>query len=68
LEAVILTYIDNLDAKVNGFQHFVKTYNDPHASWTKYSKMFRESLYKNKEVKNEEEKKGKKDSEEKAGV
>ena len=46
LEAVVLHHIDNLDAKVNGFSHFVRTYNDPHSTWTKYSKMFGEFLYK----------------------
>jgi 3'-5' exoribonuclease len=45
-EAIILHHIDNLDAKINGFRHFVKTYNDPESSWTKHSKMFREFLYK----------------------
>ncbi|MCX5687208.1 MAG: HD domain-containing protein [Candidatus Omnitrophica bacterium] len=45
-EAVILHHIDNLDAKINGFKHFVKTYNEPDSSWTKPSKMFGESLYK----------------------
>ncbi len=46
LEAIVLCQIDNLDAKINGFRYFVKTYNDPYSSWTKYSKMFREFLYK----------------------
>jgi len=45
-EAIILHHIDNLDAKINGFRHFVKTYNDPDSSWTKHSKMFGEFLYK----------------------
>ncbi|MFC1666259.1 3'-5' exoribonuclease YhaM family protein [Candidatus Omnitrophota bacterium] len=54
LEAVILHYIDNLDAKINGFRHFVKTYNDPYSNWTKYSKMFREFLYKGGIVENRE--------------
>jgi len=45
-EAIILHHIDNLDAKINGFRHFVNTYNDPDSSWTKYSKMFGEFLYK----------------------
>ena len=45
-EAVILHHIDNLDAKINGFRHFAKTYNDPESSWTKHSKMFGEFLYK----------------------
>ena len=45
-EAIILHHIDNLDAKINGFRHFVKTYNDLDSSWTKHSKMFGEFLYK----------------------
>jgi len=45
-EAIILHHIDNLDAKINGFRHFVNTYNDPDSSWTKHSKMFGELLYK----------------------
>lgn len=45
-EAIILHHIDNLDAKINGFRHFVNTYNDPESNWTKYSKMFGEFLYK----------------------
>lgn len=45
-EAVILHHIDNLDAKINGFRHFVKVYNDPSSTWTKHSKMFGEFLYK----------------------
>lgn len=47
LEAVVLHYIDNLDAKVNGFKHFVETFNqDVDTNWTKHSKMFGEFLYK----------------------
>ena len=53
-EAIILHHIDNLDAKINGFRHFVKTYNDPDSSWTKHSKMFGEFLYKKSEVRYEE--------------
>lgn len=44
-EAIILHHIDNLDAKISGFRHFVKTYNDPSSTWTKHSKMFGEFLY-----------------------
>lgn len=47
-EAIILHHIDNLDAKINGFRHFIKTYNDPDSVWTKHSKMFGEFLYKAK--------------------
>lgn len=45
LEAVALHYIDNLDAKLNGFKQFVTTYNDADSNWTKHSKMFGEFLY-----------------------
>ena len=54
LEAVVLHHIDNLDAKINGFKQFADTYNDPSSNWTKYSKMFREFLYKKTEVAYEE--------------
>ncbi len=64
LEAVILHHVDNLDAKINGFDFFVRTYNDPGSNWSKYSKMFREFLYK-KEVPREETKKGEEKNEEK---
>ncbi|MFH1783111.1 MAG: HD domain-containing protein [Candidatus Omnitrophota bacterium] len=46
LEAIVLHYVDNIDAKVNGFKQFVTTYNDPDTNWTKHSKMFKEFLYK----------------------
>lgn len=63
IEAIALHHIDNLDAKINGFSQFVSTYNDPHSSWTKHSKMFKEFLYKrsvpkNREVAYEEKEKG----------
>lgn len=54
IEAIALHHIDNLDAKINGFGQFVKMYNDPHSSWTKYSKMFKEFLYKRSGRKNGE--------------
>lgn len=47
LEAVMLHHIDNIDAKVNGFHWFVNSYTvDNDSSWTNYSKMFEEYLYK----------------------
>lgn len=67
LEAVILHHIDNLDAKINGFQQFVSLYNDPVSRWTKHSKMFGEMLYRSpmvfgsiKNVSTEERRHGKK--------
>ncbi|MDD5772953.1 MAG: HD domain-containing protein [bacterium] len=47
LEAVMLHHIDNIDAKVNGFHWFTNSYTvDNDSSWTNYSKMFAEYLYK----------------------
>lgn len=46
LEAVIMHHIDNLDAKINGFNHFAEIYGDDNSNWTRHSKMFREFLYK----------------------
>jgi 3'-5' exoribonuclease len=46
LEAVVMHHIDNLDAKINGFNHFVNTYSDHSSNWTRHSRMFKEFLYK----------------------
>ncbi len=45
LEAVIMHHIDNLDAKINGFNCFAANYADDDSNWTSYSRMFREFLY-----------------------
>lgn len=51
LEAVVLHYLDNIDAKVNGFHWFVNSYSaDEDSSWTSYSKMFEEYLYKDSKL------------------
>ncbi len=51
LEAVILHYLDNLDAKINGFHWFIENHNtDKDSSWTNYSKMFDEYLFKDSKL------------------
>ncbi|NVM21166.1 MAG: HD domain-containing protein [Desulfobacterales bacterium] len=39
LEAIILNYLDELDAKVTGVRAFMKT-EDPQAAWTSYHRVF----------------------------
>ncbi|MFH1288815.1 MAG: HD domain-containing protein [bacterium] len=51
LEAVMLHHLDNIDAKMNGFHWFVNSYSvDENSSWTNYSKMFGEYLYKDSKM------------------
>jgi 3'-5' exoribonuclease len=46
LEALILFYVDDLDAKVNGFQQFVQRDEDSESKWTPYHKLFDRYLFK----------------------
>jgi len=46
LEALILYYLDDLDAKVNGFQQFIAKENENHSNWSKYHKLFDRYLFK----------------------
>lgn len=46
LEALILFYVDDLDAKVNGFQQFVKKDTDTESRWSPYHKLFDRYLFK----------------------
>lgn len=43
-EAVILSIIDNIDAKMNGFLEIAKKYGDD-TEWTEYQSMFSDFLY-----------------------
>ena len=45
LEAIILYYVDELDAKVTGIRSFMDT-EDPEAKWTSYHKVFERFFYK----------------------
>ena len=46
LEAVVLHYIDNLDAKVDAFTKAVTDDNDAMSDWTSIVRMFERRLYK----------------------
>lgn len=43
-EAVVLSILDNVDAKVNGFMRIAKGYGDE-VEWTEYQSMFEDYLY-----------------------
>lgn len=45
-EAVAIHFLDNLDAKLQGFSRIVAESQDPDSNWTGYHKMFGTMLYK----------------------
>jgi 3'-5' exoribonuclease len=45
LEAIMLYYLDELDAKVNGVRSFMEA-EDPEATWTSYHRVFERFFYK----------------------
>jgi 3'-5' exoribonuclease len=45
IEAVLLNYIDEIDAKVNGIRDFIAT-EDPNESWTSYHRLLGRHFYK----------------------
>lgn len=47
IEAVLLNYIDEVDAKVNGIRDFMAT-EDPNESWTSYHRLLGRHFYKGK--------------------
>ncbi|MBN2467426.1 MAG: HD domain-containing protein [Deltaproteobacteria bacterium] len=46
IEALVLYYMDDLDAKINGFQQALFQENEEMSQWTKYHKLFDRYLYK----------------------
>jgi 3'-5' exoribonuclease len=44
-EAVMLHYLDNMDAKMNAFYKLVEETPDPKAAWTEWTRMFERRLY-----------------------
>jgi 3'-5' exoribonuclease len=48
LEALVVHFIDDLDAKLNGFQSFINDSNNPDSDWTVYNRFFERFLYKGK--------------------
>jgi len=45
-EAIVLHYIDNLDAKMHAFQKAINEDQDPSSDWTEYNRMFGRRLFK----------------------
>jgi len=46
LEALIVHYVDDLDAKVNAFQESIKAAPDDESDWTPFHRLFDRYLYK----------------------
>jgi len=47
IEAVLLNYIDEIDAKVNGIRDFMAT-EDPNEPWTSYHRLLGRHFYRGK--------------------
>ena len=45
LEAIMLHYLDNLDAKMNGIQQFLKTQVSEGSRFSRYHPLFEQSYY-----------------------
>jgi len=48
LEALVIHYIDDLDAKVNAFQGFIDN-TDEDSDWTPFHRLFERFIYKGKQ-------------------
>ncbi|TRZ84331.1 HD family phosphohydrolase, partial [bacterium] len=46
LEALIVHYMDDLDAKVNAFQETIREARDGESNWTPYHRLFDRYIYK----------------------
>jgi 3'-5' exoribonuclease len=49
IEAVLLNYIDEIDAKVSGIRDFISS-EDPNSSWTSYHRIFDRTFYIGKNI------------------
>ncbi len=49
LEAVLLNYLDEIDAKINGIREFMAS-QDPEAEWTSYHKLLERFFYKGTQI------------------
>jgi len=45
LEAIMLHFLDDMDAKINGIQQFLKTQVQEGSKWSSYHRMFEQSFY-----------------------
>jgi 3'-5' exoribonuclease len=48
LEALIVHHMDDLDAKVNAFQEYIREARDEESDWTPYHRLFERYIYKGK--------------------
>jgi 3'-5' exoribonuclease len=48
LEALVVHYMDDLDAKVNAFQEYIRDARDEESDWTPYHRLFDRYIYKGK--------------------
>lgn len=55
LEALIVHYIDDLDAKVNAFQETIRGAQDSESDWTPYHRLFDRYIYKGRKPDSEDE-------------
>jgi 3'-5' exoribonuclease len=53
LEAMIVHYMDDLDAKVNAFQEFIRESRDEESPWTPYHRLFDRYIYKGRSPRGE---------------
>ncbi len=45
MEATILSYLDDLDAKVNSVQAFIEKERNSETNWTSYHRLFERNIY-----------------------
>jgi 3'-5' exoribonuclease len=48
VEALIIHYVDDMDAKVNAFQGFIENSDDDDSDWTPFHRLFERFIYKGK--------------------
>jgi 3'-5' exoribonuclease len=48
MEALVIHYIDDMDAKVNAFQGFIENADDEESDWTPFHRLFERFIYKGK--------------------
>jgi 3'-5' exoribonuclease len=54
LEALIVHYMDDLDAKVNAFQETIREARDEESDWTPYHRLFERYIYKGRKPSDKE--------------
>jgi 3'-5' exoribonuclease len=48
VEALIIHYVDDMDAKVNAFREFINSADDDESDWTPFHRLFERFIYKGK--------------------